>query len=192
MKPTFKAFHGDPAVKQKYIDRMKAHMAAEQLVQGTGFDTASQKGCAVGCTLDKYSHFAYEEELGIPFMIAILEDNIFEALSAEQSKSFPLEFLEAVPVGVDLSKVFHQLEIWNLLDEKHGIIHKMKTDEEKKICTDLASLHQKIVDGIETTEVEWKAVKDRAYRAYRADLAYRAYRTPFMRAVFINFIREAK
>jgi len=107
MKPVFKAFHGDPEIKAKYIARMKAHMDADELIQGSGFNDG--KGCAVGCTLDKYSHIAYEEELGIPFTIAIIEDNIFEALSKKNSQSFPLEFLEAVTVGIDLSLVYNQL-----------------------------------------------------------------------------------
>lgn len=55
------SFHGDPAIKEKYIARIKAHAIADQIIQGTGFDEQTQKGCAVGCTLDKYSHVAYEE-----------------------------------------------------------------------------------------------------------------------------------
>ncbi len=175
MKPTFKAFHGSKKIKEKFIARMKAHMNADELIQGSGW--TGKKGCAVGCTLDNYSHFAYEAELGIPFTIAILEDNIFESLSKKESATFPLEFLKAVPVGVDLSLVYNKLEIWVLLDKKHGIINKMKTDEEKKVCTDLADLHKKIIEGKPTTEDEWKAVKDMAYMAdmaYRADIAYMA------------------
>lgn len=88
MRPKFNAFHGSQEIKDKYIVRMKAHMEADELIQGTGFSNG--KGCAVGCTLNHYSHFQYEEELSIPFTIAILEDNIFEALNKENSKYFPL------------------------------------------------------------------------------------------------------
>ena len=52
MEQTLQAFHNDPAVKAKYQARLAAHRAAEQLIQGTGFEDG--KGCAVGCTLDAY------------------------------------------------------------------------------------------------------------------------------------------
>lgn len=77
------AFHGDPAIKQTYLDRVEAHRIADQIIQGTGWDENSHRGCAVGCTLHDYNHLSYETELGIPFVLAHLEDAIFEALPIE-------------------------------------------------------------------------------------------------------------
>lgn len=178
MRPKFSAFHGKHEIKDKYIARMKDHMAADQLVQGSGFKPDSGKGCAVGCTLDNYSHFAYEKELGIPFTIAILEDHIFEDLSKEKAMSFPLEFLEAVPVGADLSNVYNNMEIFDL----HFLKDKLIEQDIKKICNDLISLHEKVIKGIEVTDGDWKNVADRAYRAYRADAR---------REKFIELIKKA-
>ena len=98
-----KAFHGDEKIKQKYVDRMTAHIDADDLVGGYGWDGG--KGCAVGCTLDKYNHKAYEKELGIPEWLAHLEDKLFETMSMEKSKTFPLLFLEAIKPGVDLDQI---------------------------------------------------------------------------------------
>ena len=174
MKLKLSSYHGDQAIKDKYIARMKAHMIADELIQGIGFD--GHKGCAVGCTLNKYSHYyAYEMELGIPFTLAILEDNIFEGLNKKDAMTFPIEFLEAIPLGKDLGNIYNKFEIWQLVDETHGLIIKMQTKEEKDICQDLASLHQKVIDGKEIHESEFKKVADRAYRAYSADRADRAY-----------------
>lgn len=72
------AYHNDLGVKQKYVARIKAHKAADRLVQGIGWD--GKKGCAVGCTLENYSHRQYPIELGIPVHLARLEDKIFEGL----------------------------------------------------------------------------------------------------------------
>lgn len=33
-----KAFHGDPAIKRKYLDRVRAHRAADNLIRGVGWD----------------------------------------------------------------------------------------------------------------------------------------------------------
>jgi hypothetical protein len=46
-------FHGDQGIKDKYVDRVKAHKAADEIIQGTGFDSKTNRGCAVGCTLDE-------------------------------------------------------------------------------------------------------------------------------------------
>ena len=59
-----KSFHGDVKVKVKYINRVKAHQLADNLIKGQGWENG--KGCAVGCTLEAYDHSRYEVELGIP------------------------------------------------------------------------------------------------------------------------------
>ena len=103
------AFHNDPAVKAKYQSRLAAHRAAEELVQGTGFDGG--KGCAVGCTLNNYDHARYPIELGLPEWLARLEDRIFEGLPQGKAEQFAEDFLAAIPVGADVSAVRGQLAI---------------------------------------------------------------------------------
>ena len=107
-----KAFHGDPAVKEKYLARLKAHHAADEIVQGTGFENGH--GCAVGCTLNNYDHLAYEHELGLPEWLARLEDRIFEGLPPVDAQRFAVDFLGAVPVGADVDKVR-----WRLAVQRH-------------------------------------------------------------------------
>lgn len=75
---TLAAYGGDPAVKDKYLTRVRQHREADELVRGLEWD--GRKGCAVSCALHKYEHAAYETELGIPAVLAHLEDAIFEGL----------------------------------------------------------------------------------------------------------------
>src|SRR5579863_9777997 len=89
------AYHGKKSVKQKYVKRMQNHIKADELIRGTGWDNESGKGCAIGCTLNRYDHHCYQNELGLPEWIAKLEDSLFEGMSKEKSKTFPLEFLKA-------------------------------------------------------------------------------------------------
>lgn len=98
-----KAFHGDPAIKQKYLDRVRAHRAAGNLIQGTGWD--GSKGCAVGCTLEKYDHAAYETELGIPEWLARVKDSLHRGMTENDAMAWPERFLSAIPVGADLEQV---------------------------------------------------------------------------------------
>ena len=103
------AFHADPAVKAKYVARLRAHRAAEELVQGQGFKNG--KGCAVGCTLDNYDHARYPTELGLPVWIAHLENQIFEGLPKAEAEKFAEDFLAVIPVGADVDAVRWQLAI---------------------------------------------------------------------------------
>jgi hypothetical protein len=48
---------------------------------------------------------AYETELGIPVMLARLEDWIFEGLPVERAKLWPKQFLTTIKSGSDLSLV---------------------------------------------------------------------------------------
>jgi len=114
------SFHGDPEIKEKYLARLRAHRLADDIIQGaTG---KNGKGCAIWCTLDKYEHQPYESELGIPRILARLEDRIFEGLSVEESKDFPINFLSAIPVGKDLSNIYKKFFIWLLVDSVDGVI----------------------------------------------------------------------
>lgn len=100
---TLRAYHGDPAVKAKYVQRFAAHREADQVIQGTGFKNG--RGCFVGCTLDAYQHDRFPVELGWPAWLALLADTIFEGLSKAEAPQFGTDLLEAVPVGVDLEPV---------------------------------------------------------------------------------------
>src|SRR5579864_406310 len=113
--PKLIAFHGDLKIKEKYLARVEAHRDADELVRGTGWD--GHRGRAVGCTLEKYDHVLYETELGVPAVIAHLEDAIFEGLPLESAMDWPARFLKAVPVGADLSLVSAHFMAWLLETE---------------------------------------------------------------------------
>ena len=67
------AFHGKQSVKDFYIERVRAHAAADEIIHGKYWENG--KGCAVGCTIHSRTHARYETELGIPLALARLEDN---------------------------------------------------------------------------------------------------------------------
>ena len=109
------AFHGDKRIKAQYLARLRAHVAADEIIHGIYWENG--KGCAVGCTIHSSSHRAYEVELGIPIMLARLEDRIFEGLDNSESKQFPLTFLSAIRPGADLSRVGWKFLYWLLTEE---------------------------------------------------------------------------
>jgi hypothetical protein len=103
------SFHNDQEVKDKYLSRVINHRIEDNIIQGIGWEKG--KGCAVGCTLENYSHDRYPIELGLPKWLARLEDSIFEGLPDEEAKLWPEKFLSSIPVGVDVEIVKHQLAI---------------------------------------------------------------------------------
>lgn len=97
------AFHNDLAIKKKYLERVCFHQKQDNLIRGIGWSNG--KGCAIGCTLENYNHKQYEIELGIPEWLARVEDILFENMTLEKSKTWPEQFLFAIPTGAILEKI---------------------------------------------------------------------------------------
>jgi hypothetical protein len=113
-----RAYHGDPTIKATYLARVRAHRAADDIIQKQYGSPKGAKsgwrGCAVGCTLHDTDHGRYESDLGIPVALAHLQDRLFELMPLADAKDFPREFLEAIPIGADLSLVPWQILAWGI------------------------------------------------------------------------------
>ena len=62
-----------------HIERMKAHIEADELVCGTGFEDG--KGCFIGCTFDRYDHEHAALSTGVPEWLWYLADDLYENMS---------------------------------------------------------------------------------------------------------------
>lgn len=161
-QPKLLSFHNDPAIKEKYLNRLRLHYKADEIIKGTYWENG--KGCAVGCTVHSSNHASYESELGIPQILARLEDRIFEGLPNEKAKEFPIQFLEAIPVGVDLDPVWRKFMIWLLIDETEGVIRQAKIDKTKKAIKDVAKAFSDSLTKTVSHE-KWVAVRRVVYAA---------------------------
>jgi ribosomal protein L12E/L44/L45/RPP1/RPP2 len=101
--------------KKEFVKELKTHQKADNFIRGTFFNEDTGKGCAVGCSLKSISrlknikmslsdHSRYPALLGIPEWIARLEDSIFEGMSEDMAKSWPVDFASAIKTGADLDK----------------------------------------------------------------------------------------
>jgi len=131
------AYHGDPKVKWDLLDQLTAHAKADEIVRGYGY-WQDGKGCAVGCTIHSANHKEYETKLGIPQVIARLEDLIFEGLPSVRARVWPIQFAAAIRPGADLSRVVWHFLHWILTDSSvnPGIDHPLVRDVVKR-CADL-------------------------------------------------------
>ena len=191
-----KAFNGDQKLKEGLVREVNAHRLADRLIHGTyGADKTPDKfkGCAVGCSIHSYNklanknlrtnnHGAYEE-FGIPRILAKIEDGIFEGLSRKDAQEWPVLFMNAVPVGADLSGVWAKFAQWLLTDSVHGVIRYAKTDEQKKAIQRVSDLYAK---GKKATKEEFK----KAARACRTAAAYVAAAAAAAYAAYVAAARE--
>ena len=166
---TLLSFHGKQEIKDYYVARVQAHYMADEIIQGVYWQEG--KGCAVGCTIHGDDHGDYEGVLGIPRILARLEDRLFEGMTNSDAKEFPLAFIQAVPVGVDLTPVWKNFLVWMLVDPETGVIKHANNDEGKKAISDVAALIKRsLLEEITPDQYsEVRAAADAA--AYAADAA---------------------
>jgi hypothetical protein len=163
---TLRAFHGDPKIKKHYLSRVEMHAKADEIIHGKYWEDG--KGCAVGCTIHSANHAAYESELGIPRVLAHLEDGIFESLENGESKKWPRRFLSAIEPGADLGMVWPRFSVWLLVDAKWGCIKYARTDSQRKAIQGVADAYQRVIERSDTVE-DWFKLRAAADDAAAAD-----------------------
>jgi hypothetical protein len=158
------AYHSDQEVKSAVLAQLQAHHDADEIIKGVYWQRG--KGCAVGCTIHSGNHVEYEPRFGIPQALARIEDRVFEGLPNDRAKLWPLQFMDAIRPGADLSRIWPQFAVWLLTDKSHGVIRHARTDALRAITAEISYLYAR---G-ETDRAVWYEVWTRA-RAIRAAAA---------------------
>jgi hypothetical protein len=143
------SFFGEQCLKDAVVERVKEHQLLDQIIQGKYWEQCDDgvfRGCAIGCVLHSSDHRAYERQLGLPVFLAYLDEHIFESLPKDEAKYWPLRFIEAVPVGVDLELVFSRFMHW-LLSDPHGM-RQYADQHTLPIIDSLAQMYARRLRGI--------------------------------------------
>ncbi len=138
-------FHGKKSIKEKYVKRVRLHRKMDNIIQGSGWD--GHKGCAVGCTLERYDHSQYPIELGIPEELGHLQDAIHEGLKVPDFKEWPELFLTTIEEGLDLSMVWPQFAIEILSNKDFGVLKYVQDDRYKQ--------QKEVIETVLDLYVEW-------------------------------------
>ncbi|MEE8299451.1 MAG: hypothetical protein V3R67_08755, partial [Thermodesulfobacteriota bacterium] len=154
-KETLLSFHGDVNIKNQLIKNLEMHKEMDNFRQGIYFENG--KGCAVGCSIADFGgitslHAEYERLFGIPRVLAKIEDGIFEGLSADDSKDWPINFIKSIPVGVDISLISDRFLHWLLVDLRENIKISNPTAFNKVI-----ELCERKISGEVVSSDEWRA-----------------------------------
>jgi len=164
---TLVAYHGDPKIKENYLARVRAHREADEMVKGVYWKDG--KGCGVGCTIHSGNHHSYETELGIPEVLAHLEDAIFEGLPNGDAKAWPERFLSAIKPGADLSLVWPRFALWLLVDPADGVIkYAGEYRDVDKAIRRVGDLYREWTEGRKPDKAAWAAARAAARDAARA------------------------
>ena len=176
------AFYGQQAIKDRYLARVRAHRAADEVIHGSYWHGG--KGCAVGCTIHGSDHGAYERELGIPRLLAHLEDALFENLAPPEDQAWPERFLEAIPVGACLDLIWPQWIIALMAEPHHGVlqlVQEYQWTRQRTAIEAMVALYRTWVDtgsrpagAAEAAEAAGAAGAARAARAARVAWAAEA------------------
>src|ERR1700677_989606 len=158
------AFHNDKKIKAKYLKRVRMHAKADEIVKGIYWEKG--KGCAIGCTVHSGDHGAFETKLGIPRLLARLEDEIFEGLPSELAKTWPERFLKSIKVSANLSKVGPKFLVWLLED-----VIQYATPGGKVAIKVVIDLYKRQINGEVITRTKWLYARFDANAAYAAATA---------------------
>ena len=180
MKTEFKAFSNPLITKERVLFHLKQHQKQDDFIRGTyGLDNKHfTKGCAVGCTINSINrelglelkvnnHKTMEEYAIVPEWLARFEDRIFEGVSVERSKTWPVEFIEAINKGADLNKIKAPLIVF-ILESVLGYVQDKKHQKQKDVVLRCIKLWQRNDIGSIDWELERKTVKSYAAAAYAA------------------------
>lgn len=168
------AWNGRAELKAQFLELAAEHERLEAgmpvgLVRGTYWQgNGDGRGCAVGCfvhdakklglvpqDIGDGNHAAYEA-LGIPKLIGLMVDGIYERLPEEISWKWQSRYLAAIEVGADLAMVWPGVWVELVEDQKWGLLtfeHELKPVSEALQRS--AQLMKRRIAGDEPERAEW-------------------------------------
>ena len=138
------SFFGEQCLRDAVVERVREHQRLDQIAQQIYWD--GSKGCSIGCVLHSGEHLDFERQLGLPVFLAYMDEHIFDRLSLDEAKGWPLRFIEAVPVGVDLELVFPRFMHW-LLSDPDGM-RQYANARTLSIIDSLVSMYARRIEGV--------------------------------------------
>jgi hypothetical protein len=160
---TLLSYHNNSETKKFYQSQVRQHYAHDEIIKGKYWENG--KGCAVGCLIHSSEHNKFPEILGWPEWLARLMETIFESLPNDVSRQFPLQVVDAVPIGVDLEPVKNRFCSF-LMDENSSLVQSLDIREhlKNKILTVIRECKE-LHDAEESTELAaWSKVWSESLR----------------------------
>jgi hypothetical protein len=153
-----KAFNGNKELKEQLVTELKEHKRLDAFIQGDWLteeemENGNFKGCFYGCTMqtDDKPLKRFTEKYNIDLWYVYITEKIFEGLSSESSKNFPLNAIEILPIDFDFNKVISKFHYALLMDIEMGVINfcngNKEVEEVVKQCADLFKVDFNLIDS---------------------------------------------
>lgn len=156
------SYKNDSTLKADLVSEMKKHRKQDALIKGSySANNGIFKGCAVGCAVQSLNvkrglhiahddHAALAEASGNPEWLYRLADHLFENLPKPQNSEFAVDYLVAIPVGVDLEPVKWKFCAF-ILKENIERVLLLKIDDKLKqqvveAVQGVLSIHEKAIE----------------------------------------------
>ncbi len=159
------SFFGDEVLKVETHANLVAARKAGAIEQGgCRHRYEMQRTCAIAVTVQRFptQYGDYVTILGLPTLLAEVEENIFERLSHDEAVFFPERVIEAIGVGCDLSTIGWALLQATIL-EHEGLGHRLVT----KIVTACARYLDPLIAGGRVDSIDARELADEAARVAR-------------------------
>ena len=170
---SYKAFQGNPDAKARWVYRVSSegtrkHEDAKR--QRVAFKTGDEpKNYSLGDIVQRYAdevltfkiispkgntESIYFDQLGIPPVLGLLQQRIWEELSVAEANRWAERFIRAIPVGADLGPVWPKFAHWLLTDDQIGVLSSLFYDENAHF-ENLVEFFREWSSGRAVTEDEW-------------------------------------
>jgi len=141
------SFGGDPALKADYLRRLRAAVFDTDNLPADS--AATRAGAFAGTT-------------GGPHTLGSLLNGLWwvvrEPEDGAPAHDWVVDFVEGIPVGIDLARVSLVLADWLLHDPGIGSARNAPTEAARALCERLAAFHRRELDGEPATEQEWSVL----------------------------------
>jgi hypothetical protein len=118
------SFHNDLDIKEGYLKELKNDFGSEFF---SWFSIAQDYEKKLGIPME-LGRIAYGISVILPSRFGDINDDNTGWLADEEMRNFVISFIEAIPVGVDLSNSYKHFFLWILSDEKDGVVKYAEED----------------------------------------------------------------
>lgn len=175
---SFRAFHGDAALRETVAERVRAHIEAGRIVphgiSGPISDAGQQRYSLMGAAAQTAEARHFEETLGVPAAVGRLQEVVHSLLIRQVGeggdKRFRLDppdggravdWWRSIPSGADLQSLPSRFIHWFLRDladdaKRYGLD---LSDDIRSALASAAALHLRSAEGDVPSTEEWQAVR---------------------------------
>ncbi len=175
------SYLNDPKLKTAMVAEMEKHQKQDAIIKGTyAQQNGMFKGCAVGCAVQSLNisrglhiqhddHASLAEAIQIPEWLWRLQDGLFENLPEPLNSQFAVDFIKAIPVGIDLEPVKWKFCAFILKENiERVLLLKIDAKLKEQVVTAIKGvldLHEKAVMSGKWDESAWSAAESAAESA---------------------------